>query len=246
MHELECLGVFVFQDDPCLTRMLHLTEKRAEFDTSFMIYESLGEKPAAVTSFENSGTQVDVLAITHGSEAAQGFISTFLNAQIEAAWVELVHLLFASTDAARGEEGGHRVIDGLLYGRERRVGAVGTPESIARLAVKFGLYGLQIVFRHDDIRVQNDEVLASAVFGPIVARRPWTRVGLEVVAQSESALVFLTDVIAFLRRAVLHHNDLKIFERLMAKALQQLIDFLWPVVDGYDDRKPHFHYFLQR
>ena len=44
MHELESLRVFLSKDDTRLARVLHLTEKRAELDSSLMIYESLGKR----------------------------------------------------------------------------------------------------------------------------------------------------------------------------------------------------------
>ena len=119
VDELEGLGIFVFQDDPCLARVLHLTEERAERDTPLVIDKSFGKQTAAVSTFEDARAQVDVLAVAHGGEAAQGFIDAFLDAEVEAARVEFVHFFLAATDATRGEERGHRVVDGLLYPRGR-------------------------------------------------------------------------------------------------------------------------------
>ena len=90
MHKFESLRVFVLQNDTRLARMFHLTEKRAEFDSPFVIDEGIREESATVTVGEDSGTQVDVLSITHRSEAIQGFIDAFLDAQIETSGVELV------------------------------------------------------------------------------------------------------------------------------------------------------------
>ena len=115
------------------------------------------------------------------------------------------------------------------------MGTVGTAEGIARLAVEFGFDGLQVVFWHDDIRVQDDEILALAAFGTVVARWSGAGVGFEVIVQIQLVGVFFADHVAFFRRAVFHHHDLKVLERLATKALQQLVNFLWPVVDGYDD-----------
>ena len=91
MHQLEGLGILVLQDHTCLARMFHLTEERAELDAPFVIDESFGEETATVTSFENPGTQVDVFAVTHGCKAAQNLINGFLDAEVEAAGIELVH-----------------------------------------------------------------------------------------------------------------------------------------------------------
>jgi hypothetical protein len=115
------------------------------------------------------------------------------------------------------------------------MGAVGTSEGIAGFAVEFGLDVLKIVFWHNDVGVKDDKVFALATFGAIVARRAWARVGLEVIADREAVGVFLTNSVAFFRRAVFHHNDFKVFDGLAAKALKQFVDFLGSVEDRYDD-----------
>ena len=104
VDELEGLGIFVFQDDACLARMFHLTEKRTEFDSSFVKDERIGEESATVTVFENPGTQVDVFAITHGCETSQSLVNALLDAEVEAARVEFIHLPLATTDATCGEK----------------------------------------------------------------------------------------------------------------------------------------------
>ena len=149
--------------------MLHLTEERAELDPPFMVDKSIWKKPATIAAFEDSGAQVDVLAITHRSKASQSFVNAFLDAKVETAGIEFVHFLLAATYAARGEKRGHRVVDGLLYGRERRMGAVGTTKGIARLSVQLFFDNFQVVFRNDDIGIQDDEIVTLAVLGTIVA-----------------------------------------------------------------------------
>ena len=98
--------------------MLHLSEERTELDAPFVIDEGLGEEAAAVAVFEDTRAQVDVLTVTHGGKASQSFVDAFLDAEVETAGIELVHFFLAATDAARGEERGHRIVDGLLNGRE--------------------------------------------------------------------------------------------------------------------------------
>ena len=110
-----------------------------------------------------------------------------------------------------------------------------TAEGIARLAVEFVLDGFQIGLGHDDIRVQNKKVFPLTALGTVVARWTWAAVGLVVVMQLQFVGIFLADCVAFLRRAVFHHHDFKVLYGLVAKALQQLVDFLRSVVDGYDD-----------
>ena len=118
MHQLESFWILVLQDHTSLARMFHLTEERAEPDAPFVVDESFGEKAAAVTAFENPGTQVDVFAIAHGCKAAQSLVDVFLDAEVEAAGVEFVHLFLPATDATCSEEGGHRIVDGFLNGGE--------------------------------------------------------------------------------------------------------------------------------
>jgi hypothetical protein len=85
-----------------------------------------------------------------------------------------------------------------------------------------------------------------AAFSTIVARGTRTAVGLVIVVQSQQVGVFLADVLAFFCRAVFHYDDLEVFESLPAEAVKQFVGFLRTVVYGYDDRKTHFQYFLQR
>ena len=90
MHKFESLRVFILQNDTRLARMFHLPEERAELHTPFVIDEGIREESTTVTVGEDSGTQVNILSITHRSEAAQDFINAFLDAQIETSGIELV------------------------------------------------------------------------------------------------------------------------------------------------------------
>ena len=113
--------------------------------------------------------------------------------------------------------------------------SVGAAEGVAGLMVEFLLYDFQIVVGNDDIRIQDDEILALATFGTIIARWPWARVRFEKVIQGQKVGIFLANGVASLRRTVLHYNDLKIHEGLPTKALQQLINFLRSIINRYDD-----------
>ena len=77
--------------------------------------------------------------------------------------------MLAASDATRGEKRGHGVVDGFLNRRKRLVGTVGTAKGVARLAVEFRLDGFQVVFGHDDVGIQDDEILALAAVGAVVA-----------------------------------------------------------------------------
>ena len=70
VYEFEGVRIFFLQFHTSLAGMFHLLEKRTEFDTPFVINESLWEQSAAVTAFENSGTQVNILAIAQPPKAS--------------------------------------------------------------------------------------------------------------------------------------------------------------------------------
>ena len=55
------------------------------------------------------------------------------------------------------------------------MGTVGTSEGVARLTVQLVFDGFQVVFWDDDVRIEDDEVVALAAFGTVVARRAWVR-----------------------------------------------------------------------
>ena len=169
MHEFESLWILFLQYYTCLARMFHLTEERAEFATSLVVNEGIGKESTAVAPLENPCTQINILAIPHGCKAAQSFINVFLNAEIETSWIELIHFPLAASYATRGEKRGHGVVNGFLDGGERGMGMVGATESIARLTVKLEFYCFQIVFRHDDIGIQYNKVIAMAAFCAVVA-----------------------------------------------------------------------------
>ena len=104
VYEFESVRIFFLQFHAGLARVLHLLEKRTEFDAPFVIDESLGEQSATVTISEDSGTQVNILSIAHGCEASQSLINAFLDPEIETSGIEFVQLLLAATDAASGEK----------------------------------------------------------------------------------------------------------------------------------------------
>ena len=90
VYEFEGVWIFFPQFYTSLAGMFHLPEKRTELDAPFVIDESLREESATVTIGEDSGTQVNILAIAHGSKTAQRLVNAFLDAQVEAARIELV------------------------------------------------------------------------------------------------------------------------------------------------------------
>ena len=98
----------------------------------------------------------------------------FPNAHIKTAGIEFVEFLVASSDAACGKERGHGIVDGFLYGRERRMCLVGTSKGVARVDIQFFLNDFQIVVGNDDVGIKDDEVLALTAFGTVVTRKAWT------------------------------------------------------------------------
>ena len=90
MHKFEGIRIFFLQDDTRLARMFHLPEERAELHTPFVIDEGFGKQTARIAIGENPRTQVNILAIAHGSKTAQRLVNAFLDAQIETSGIELV------------------------------------------------------------------------------------------------------------------------------------------------------------
>ena len=151
MHQFEGLRIFLFQHHACFARVFHLTEEGTEFHPSLVIDVCLREETAAVSTLEDAGTQVDVLAVAHGSKSSQSLIDIFPDTEVETAGVELVQLLFAAAYATCGEKRGHGIVDGFLYGRERWVSPVGAAKGVAGVVLKLLLDGFQIAFGDDDV-----------------------------------------------------------------------------------------------
>ena len=240
MHHLQRVGVFLVEVDARDARVVHLLEELAQVRPPLVPHPRFGEQPATVAPAEDADAEIDVLAEAHPGEAAQGPVDFAAHAHVEAARIELVHLLLPAADAARGEERRHGVVDGLLHRGERRVCPVRPAEGVARFALQLAVDGLQVARRHDAVRVQDEEVVALRPFGGMVARLSGAGVGFGEVAQVQAAGISVRHIFAGQGRTIVHHNDLEVAPGLRREALQQFVHFVGAVVDG--DEEGVFHW----
>ena len=235
MDQLQRFGVLLVEVDAGDARIVYLLEELLQVRAPLVVHPRIGEEAAAVSALEDADTEVDVLAEAHLRKSAQGQVDFAADAHVEAAGVELVHLLLAAADAAGGEERGHGVVDGLLDVAERWVCPVGASEGVGGCRLEFLFDGSQIVRGQDAVGVQYDEVFPPAAFGAVVARLSGAGVGLGVVVQVQPVAVSFGYVAAGDRRPVFHHQHFKIAERLGREALQQFVHLVGAVVHGDDE-----------
>ena len=181
---------------------------------------------------EDADAEVDVFAEAHGRESAQGVIDLAPHAHVETARIELVHLLPSAPDAARGEERRHGVVDGFLQGRERGMGAVRSSESVTRLTPQFAVDRLHIAGRHDDVGVEDEQIIALRPPGGIVAGLSGTGIGFLEIVHVQPVGILADHLGAGGGGSVVDHDDLETGRGLCGEALQQFVHFVGTVVDG--------------
>ena len=197
VHELQAAWVSLHEVDTGNTRVVNLLEELAEVCPTLVPNPGFGEETAACAALVDAQAQVNILAEAHRREAFQLAIEAATNAKIEGARIELlVHLLLAATNAARRQEGGHTVTDGLLHRREAFVSSVWPTPSVASLLFELIFNGLQVAWRQDAIAVEEDKELALTVLCAIVARQSWATVLLRVVAELQLACIAMDDALA--------------------------------------------------
>ena len=94
---------------------------------------------------------------------------------------------------------------------------------------------MQVAWGQDTIAVEKDEELALTVLSTEITRRPGTAVLLRIVAELQLAGILVHDSLAGAAGTVLHDDDLHILERLLRKALEQLIHLFRTVIYGNYD-----------
>ena len=239
MHELERAGVALGEVDAGNAGVVYLLEKLLQVRAPLVPHPRFGEEAAARAALEDARRKVYVLAEAHFREAAKVEIRFAAHAHVERARVELIEFLLAAAYAARGEEGGHGVVDGLLHRRERRVRPVGPAESIARLARQFRVHRREIIGRHHHVRVEDKHILALGAFHAVVARLPRPGVFFREIMHVQPVGIFLHNVFAGHLRPVLHNDCFKAPKRLCAQAFQQFVHFGRPIEYGNDKRVFH-------
>ena len=234
MHHLQRVGVFLVEVDPGDPEIIDLAVELAPVGAPLVIDPGAGEEADLVAPLEEADAEVDVLAEAHPREAAEGPEHLGPDAHVETAGIELVHFLLAAPDAAGGEEGGHRVVDGLLHVGEIVGGLVGPTEGVGARAGDPVADGLDIARRQDAVGVEDDQVLALALAGAHVAGVARSAVGDADVADGQPVAIAVGHLVGGDGRAILDDDHLEAPRRLPGEALQQLLHLVRAVEDGDD------------
>ena len=234
VHHLQRVGVFLVEVDPGDPEIIDLAVELAPVGAPLVINPGGREEADLIAALEEADTEVDVLAEPHPREAVQGTEHLGPDAHVETAGIELVHFLLAAPDAAGGEEGGHRVVDGLLHVGEIGRRLVGAPESVGARAGDLVADGLDIARRQDAVGVENDQVIALALAGAHVAGVARSAVGDADVVDIKPVAVMVGHLVGGDGRAILDDNHFEASRRLPGKALQQLLHLVRAVEDGDD------------
>ena len=80
--------------------------------------------------------------------------------------------------------------------------------------------------------------------GSVVAGLSWASVFLGVIMQVKDVCELVANILARFLRTIFHNDNLKVFQFLFRKALQELLYFVGAVVNGNDDAV--FHYSFTR
>ncbi len=234
MHHLQRVGVFLVEVDPSDPEIIDLAVELAPVGAPLVINPGGREEADLIAALEEADTEVDVLAEPHPREAVQGTEHLGPDAHVETAGIELVHFLLAAPDAAGGEEGGHRVVDGLLHVGEIVGGLVGPPESVGARLGDLVADGLDIARRQDAVGVEDDQVVAPALAGAHVAGVARSAIGNADVADGQPVAIAVGHLVGGDGRAILDDDHLEAPRRLPGEALQQLLHLVRAVEDGDD------------
>ena len=234
VHHLQRVGVFLVEVDPGDPEIIDLAVELAPVGAPLVVNPGAGEEADLVAPLEEADAEVDVLAEAHPREAAEGTEHLGPDAHVETAGIELVHFLLAAPDAAGGEEGGHRVVDGLLHVGEIVGGLVGATEGVGARLGDLVADGLDIARRQDAVGVENDQVIALALAGAHVAGVARSAVGDADVVDIKPVAVMVGHLVGGDGRAILDDNHFEASRRLPGKTLQQLLHLVRAVEDGDD------------
>ena len=125
MDEFQGARMAFGQVDAGDAAVVDLTEELPEVRAALVPHPGIGEESGLVACLYDAVGEVDVLTKAHFRETAQLEVDIATDAHVEGTGIELVKFGLAPSDAARGEEGGHGVGDGLLDRRKGGVGSVG-------------------------------------------------------------------------------------------------------------------------
>ena len=121
MDRFQSLWIHTPEIDTGIATIIDLSPELTEVCATLVPYPSLWEEATAIACLVDSDGEINVLAIQRHlreaclRETTQGQIGFTTNAQVERTGIELVQLLFATTNATRRKERGHGIGDGFLY-----------------------------------------------------------------------------------------------------------------------------------
>ena len=115
MYEFHCAGMAFLEVYARDTTIIYLAEELPEVSATLVPYPCLWEETGLVACLYDTVGEIDILTEAHLRESSELQIYVSAYAHIKGSWIELIELCLASTDTASGEEGCHRVADGLLH-----------------------------------------------------------------------------------------------------------------------------------
>ena len=118
MDQFQAFRISLIEIDSCDATVVHLLEKLFHVRAALMPYPCIRKESTGCSTFEDTDTQVNVLAKSHLAETSQLAIQIRTNAHIERTRIEFVQFPLATSDSTCSEETRHAVVDGLLHRSE--------------------------------------------------------------------------------------------------------------------------------
>ena len=225
---------------------MHLLEELLQVRAPLVPHPRFREQPTSIPTFKDPDTEIDVLTKTHLRKASQFLINILPHSHIETTWIELVQLLFPSTDTSRSKERSHGIVNGLLHIGKRIMSPVRTAECIRLLPLEFSLNLLQISFRENTIRIQYQHIFSISSLHPIVTGLSGTGIHFIIIMYSQTVGIFVHHILTRYSRTILHYNHFKVTKCLSCQTIKQFIHFIGTIVYGYDKRISHDCLFINK
>ncbi len=99
---------------------MDLLEELTEVHSALVEHEGFLDESRAMPSLDEAKTEVNILTEAHRFiESSKLQVYRAATTEVEAAWLELLHTVSASTTDPPSRQGrGHRIVDSLLYRSE--------------------------------------------------------------------------------------------------------------------------------
>ena len=104
-------------------------------------------------------------------------------------------------------------------------------ESISLSFIQRTLYCLQIGFRQDTVRIQDQQIFAFTDTRSIITRPAGSAIRYHKITDLQFLLITLYYCLTRYRRAILNNKDLKIRIGLQSQTIQQIIHFVRTIID---------------